>query len=39
MKLPLAQFVKIGTDIGYANARKAEIEEYIFKKGRKEFRP
>ena len=28
-------FIKIGTDTGYANARKAEIEEYIYKKGRK----
>jgi RimJ/RimL family protein N-acetyltransferase len=24
-------FVKIGTDIGFANARQAEIEEYIYK--------
>jgi len=24
-------FVKIGTDKGYANARKAEIEEYIYR--------
>jgi RimJ/RimL family protein N-acetyltransferase len=24
-------FVKIGTDKGFANARQAEIEEYIYK--------
>jgi hypothetical protein len=24
-------FIKIGTDKGFANARQAEIEEYIYK--------
>lgn len=33
--LEKCDFVKVGTAFGYANARQAEIEEYIYKKGRK----
>jgi RimJ/RimL family protein N-acetyltransferase len=32
-------FVKVGTDTGYANARQANIEEYIYKKAGKNSGP